>query len=259
MPELDLLMHALQPLLRRNQSALGNLVSGPDGHLNSLMHATVVALLANAGASADKSESAKLLRYLLSGWDDLDLHALHITTPVGVGRSWSRDEAIAAIASTTQVTTGVNVGSNLILTHWPGVMQEEKSSSLGAIQLYLALVAAQYLAEISGEQVTPRLQGLGSIEESYASIDPAELAESDPDFIARVYQVTNEFNLSEWASIKGLITLALLPDDKLRKISGKDFEFVISNSSTGHARSTLLSGIINRYNARPETESDTST
>lgn len=250
MPELDLLLHALQPLLQRNPSTFGNLVRGPDGHLNSVMHATVVALVASVESSADRGGSANLLRYVLSRWADLDIDHIRAKTPTGTGKfSWF-DEALA-IVSSTQVTHGTNTGSNFVLTPWLEITREEKGSSLGAIQLHLAQAADR-------DQMTQPFPGLGSLEESYASINPVELAESDADFIAQVYQLANESDLSEWASTQGLITLTLLPDNKLRKIRGEDFEFVISNSSSAHARSTLLSGIINRYNTEPEEGADAS-
>ena len=240
-PELDLLVHALEPLLQRAPSAFGDLFPGSDGAHNSILHAIVVALVAGVSKFSNRNESARFAQQLPMRSTASDINTYITDLPPGAGETYT----LAALANTPPVETGIRPtvfyfgGSGSTSASWINASSTGENSSLAAIQLHLAHRAGY-------KQVLKPFSELPSLEQAYSDIDPTELARADAAFIAQVFDLAHDNNFAEWAGFQGLIVLALLPVSKLKEIRGDDVKYVISNS---HRSNTLLMTIIDRYNS----------
>jgi len=106
-PELDLLMHSLQPLLRISPHSFRQLLIQPDGQVQTALHLALSALITDAKLDVPDRSHRVLLSWLLRTTDTPTLTA---TAPAGAGKT------TASLNTLEQVQLWTVKQSNMLLT-----------------------------------------------------------------------------------------------------------------------------------------------
>jgi hypothetical protein len=232
-PDLDLLVHALQPLLRVKGQGFSQLLTGPDGTTRSLLHAVVERFLdpsATEGAAnallqlaglIDKTESPQEHFMIEPKWSSP-------YTSFKAGERWRR---LLERSPTDRLP------STLV------IVTPKNTDALNEMLMF-------YISEYSGKtDALTSLSGLAGLKDALELIDPIQLAEAQPLLIAGILKIAREDNYFEWAQKRGLALLASLPDDKLSVLSADDLEFILASAVANPAHANVIQLIRDRYKA----------
>jgi len=253
-PELELLLHGLQPLLRRIPDAFGLLTEDSDGEARSLMH-QILATLVDSADVPDKSDNRKMLidylrtrvgggsktRVGIHGYDASLLAGFYwpesLRWPEPTKNTLSDWRTIGIIGAVHSPPPPIST----IPYPFEEVAQEirKEGAAFPLLQLYLT-----YGDDAQGRFSLPELP---SVEKVYSEINPVQLAKSSAAFISQTIRFAQERNLKEWASITGIATLVSLAPEKLRKIPADQVNYVLSAGAEDDSQAEIVLLIRKRF------------
>ena len=228
-PELDLLVHAVQPLLDLSPQALSTLTRAADGGLSSVAHTVMAALIAGARNPLEENPGAKLALDLLRAADASAAPGVWFAGKAVSTLTWDNpkvyDSVLAKLTALTASLTGVTGHSTA--GQWPALASLHASKTSQAFGPVTALLPEP--AEV------------------YAVLDPMMLAQAGPSFLAETLGLARAENLGNWATTAGLSVLAALPTAKLRALPEEDVEFVLASAASGSENAAVIQLIRDRY------------
>lgn len=243
-PELDMLVHALQPLLRISPRAFRELIVNPEGNARSAMNMILSALITAAEAGDESAGS----RHLATSWltryssrfDNLLLTSTLTTGVWGRGSKSVSNVTLLppALYQASNVIWDSNALAGVLTTNMDEVDREVDEFAL----LRLCVSSYSGLSELSES-----LPELGNLSRIYSKVNPIALASEDSSFVAGVLKVARLYDLRDWAALQGLAVLVVLDSDKLATQSREDVEFVLTSSASDPAQMRLAALIRDRY------------
>ncbi len=238
-PELDLLVHAVQPLLRLDPQAFSTLTRAADGDLSSVAHTVVAALIESAFNPLEENPAARLA---------LDVLKEDTAATAGNMTSWAKGWLGATQASDLVVSTSVAARYELPTIQVAGnvtTVGNTPWSWSGSGGPWPALTSL--LASRNSEYALQATTLLFEPARVYAALDPMRLAQADPSFLAETLGLARAENLADWAATAGLSVLAALPTVKLRGLLEDDVEFVLASAAGGSENAAVIQLIRDRY------------
>ena len=242
-PEIDLLIHAAQPLLRLSPQGFNILTKGADGRLSSVIHQVAAVLISIARTPADERRAADLDKVLLAPT------LFTVTNPMTVQHG---AESFADLARTYWETSTSTLWANWASTDkltgkWLAPILSYGGWSAGYGNAALDAIAL-YLAAMKNDNALGQTAHLlPDLENAFSSIDALQLAKAEPSFITDVIELAQYQGFAEWAGFGGLSVLAALPVSKLQELPLSAVEFVLSSADAQSENAGIIQLIKDRY------------
>lgn len=243
-PELDLLIHALQPLMQISSQAFREVRVNPDGDVQSAMHLALRALIDSADSiDSDRDAATRLARQYLSpsAVETLGLTNM-ISTGVDISSLAINESAyITPIFLKSPLPTSTAAITVPIVNNFysPSIQPSSPDDAFAALKLY----AAGYESTPKVLQKVPSL----TIDAVYNDINPLALASEGASFVGSVLRLARDRGLHEWASRQGLVALAMLKTEELGNLAQEDVDFVLNASATHTADAAAVAFIRSQY------------
>ena len=242
-PELDLLIHALQPLLRISPRAFRELAVNSEGNARSAMNMILSALITAAQAGDESASSRRRVAQWLARYSSsFDYRLLTSVGATTVSEEWSKSESnLTQLPLALKQASVLLDSSTIIHTLTTGISEgDQEIDEFAVLRLYLSNYSR--LSEL--KQSIP---GIGDISRIYSEVNPISLASEDNSFVAEVLKVARLNGLRDWAALQGLAMLSVIDSEKLATLSREDVEFVLTSSASNPAQSRLIALISDRY------------
>ena len=237
-PELDLLMNALQPLLRLSPAAFRQVTHSSDGTVRSVMHEALRAII-EAGISDNRENSLKAARALL--------RRRSVTSTVA--NKWATVAGTLATSVLSSPLTLATLGMGGVVapivtstgTFSDSFDQAESEETFPALRL----LTADYDATVKSFHMFRDLTDVSAV---YENVNPIELAAEEPSFIDSVLRLAQEKDLIDWAAVPGLTLLAAMEPGKLGELTELRVKFVLQAAGRYPAHANVIRLIRDRYN-----------
>jgi hypothetical protein len=273
-PELDLMIHAIQPLLLHNPRAFSDIMC-TQGTAHSALHETVRALIQSAGADERQEPARRLLRQLLSYDKNSESIPSKLSSRVLAGSSGTLNIR-RFLGNTDPLVQLYSILSSMI---GEGSNQEDSSlddegvddegvddegvddefsddddddrhrPAIARINFMAGVdfpALRLYMSYNGNDGLFESLPGL-NLRKVLAEVNPMELAASDVSFISSVISLAQERDATDWAAGNGLVILAVLPIDKLRALGAENVHFILQAARKRPGQKGVVELIINRY------------
>ena len=233
--DLDLVLHAIQPLTRSYRELLTQVVISPDGTGRSAIHTIIKGLLGQSqslhtpSARRDRSDTSRQAQ-----------KAAEFLLWVGAHGSGKGNPPTRASKEDARRVITPQIERELLKEsiHGPSL----NISSNSAFEMMLLHISNR--ADITN--ALGSIPKLDDVERVLAELDPVRLAGETVPLITGVLRLARTRNLAQWSGRQGLVLLALVRDDKLRDLGDDDIEFVLASAAREPANSIVIQLIRDR-------------
>jgi hypothetical protein len=232
--DLDMLLHALYPLLKRSARGVGLVMSTPEP---GLAVSAANALISMFYEQLDEPDRG-IIDEIMNPWLNLLRHRTY-----GVGTNTMEtitvDTSLATLRSVSDVFLDTNVGGSF---NMPRLLR-----SVGSMEYWATILSGIARRGVPTYEGADDLSSPEFVKNVLEQVDPVRIARDEPEAAADALKVARLYDLVGWSADKGLSILALMPREQLAVVAQLEVEFVLERAGRNGVPSAAIEAIHSRW------------